>query len=37
MLRLWVSALVAPLVLVVTAAPARADWLITPYLGSAFG
>jgi hypothetical protein len=25
------------LVLLVTAAPARADWLITPYLGTAFG
>jgi opacity protein-like surface antigen len=37
MFRLSVTALIASLLLVVTAVPARADWLITPYLGSAFG
>jgi opacity protein-like surface antigen len=31
------SAVSALFLLVLTAAPARADWLITPYLGSAFG
>jgi opacity protein-like surface antigen len=37
MSRLFVSALSASLLLLGSAAPARADWLITPYLGSAFG
>lgn len=37
MFRFALSAVSATLLLVVTAAPARADWLITPYLGSAFG
>lgn len=34
--RLGLS-IVSALLLVATAAPARADWLITPYIGSAFG
>jgi len=37
MLRVARSTVPALLLLILTAAPARADWLITPYLGSAFG
>jgi opacity protein-like surface antigen len=37
MFRFLSSAVPASLLLVMTAAPARADWLITPYLGTAFG
>ena len=37
MSRVFVRALSAMFLLVGVAAPARADWLITPYLGSAFG
>jgi len=37
MFRFALSTVSASLLLVVAAAPARADWLITPYLGSAFG
>src|SRR4030095_2203063 len=37
MIRFALSTGLASLLLVTTAAPARADWLITPYLGSAFG
>jgi opacity protein-like surface antigen len=37
MFRLALSTVSASLLLVVTAAPARADWLISPYVGSAFG
>jgi opacity protein-like surface antigen len=37
MTRVARSTLPALLLLVLTAAPARADWLITPFLGSAFG
>ena len=37
MIRFVLSTVVASLLLVTTAAPARADWLITPYLGGAFG
>ena len=37
MRKFVIAALSASLLLVVSAAPARADWLITPYLGSAFG
>ena len=37
MVRIALSTVSASLLLVMTAAPARADWLITPYLGSAFG
>jgi opacity protein-like surface antigen len=37
MLRFVRSTVSASLLLVMTAAPARADWLITPYLGTAFG
>ncbi|MEO5819058.1 MAG: outer membrane beta-barrel protein [Vicinamibacteraceae bacterium] len=37
MVRAVSSTVYASLLLVMTAAPARADWLITPYLGSAFG
>jgi opacity protein-like surface antigen len=37
MFRFLISTVSASLLLVVTAAPARADWLITPYLGTAFG
>jgi opacity protein-like surface antigen len=37
MFRFLSSAVSASLLLVMTAAPARADWLITPYLGTAFG
>jgi opacity protein-like surface antigen len=36
MIRFALSTVSASLLLVMTAAPARADWLITPYLGSAF-
>jgi len=35
--RFALPTLSAVFLLVLTAAPARADWLITPYLGSAFG
>ncbi len=37
MFRFLSSAVPASLLLVATAAPATADWLITPYLGTAFG
>jgi opacity protein-like surface antigen len=37
MFRSFRSIASASVLLVVIAAPARADWLITPYLGSAFG
>jgi len=37
MFRLALPTVSASLLLVMTAAPARADWLITPYLGTAFG
>src|SRR5687768_13666883 len=37
MTRVVRSTFPALLLLVLAAAPARADWLITPYLGSAFG
>lgn len=37
MFRSVLSAVSISLLLVMTATPARADWLITPYLGSAFG
>jgi opacity protein-like surface antigen len=37
MFRFLISTVSASLLLVMTAAPARADWLITPYLGTAFG
>lgn len=37
MTRFGLSTVFASLLLVTTAAPAKADWLITPYLGSAFG
>ncbi len=37
MTRVARSSVPALLLLVLAAAPARADWLITPYLGSAFG
>jgi opacity protein-like surface antigen len=37
MSRFALSLVSASFLLVATAAPARADWLITPYLGSAFG
>jgi opacity protein-like surface antigen len=37
MVRFALSTVSASLLLVMTAAPARADWLITPYLGTAFG
>jgi opacity protein-like surface antigen len=37
MFRFALPAVSTSLLLVLTAAPARADWLITPYLGSAFG
>ena len=35
--RLTLSAVTAALFVVMTSAPARADWLITPFVGSAFG
>ena len=37
MVRFALSTVSASLLLVMTAAPARADWLVSPYLGSAFG
>ena len=37
MSRAFVRGLIAFVLLAGAAAPARADWLITPYLGSAFG
>lgn len=37
MFRFVRSAVPASLLLVMAAAPARADWLITPFLGTAFG
>ncbi len=37
MVRFALSAVSASLLLVMTAAPARADWLVSPYVGSAFG
>jgi opacity protein-like surface antigen len=37
MVRFARSTVSASLLLVMTAAPARADWLVTPFLGSAFG
>jgi opacity protein-like surface antigen len=37
MTRVFVRALPVLFLLSATAAPARADWLITPYLGTAFG
>jgi len=37
MFRFVRSTVSASLLLVMTAAPARADWLVTPYLGTAFG
>jgi opacity protein-like surface antigen len=37
MVRFALSAVSASLLLVMTAAPAHADWLITPNVGSAFG
>jgi len=37
MIRFALSTVSATLLLVMTAAPARADWLVSPYVGSAFG
>jgi opacity protein-like surface antigen len=37
MVRFALSTVSASLLLVMTAAPARADWLVTPFVGSAFG
>jgi len=37
MIRFALSAVSASFLLVLTAAPARADWLVSPFVGSAFG